>query len=130
MRELRKETETLSLVYLFCVLQKIRIRNERTPKGDGNLVILIIILNLRIHNKKWENSERRRKLVHIHMQLIYYYYLIRNERTPKGDGNVFSSSFISEKLNINKKWVNSERRRKPKIHSYLLMHRIKFDNKK
>ena len=33
----------------------------------------------------------------------YLFLLIRNERTPKGDGNVFSSSFISEKLNINKK---------------------------
>ena len=63
MRELRKETETFqsnifqSLLYL--------IRNERTPKGDGNFFSFRMIFNIRF--------------VHI-----------RNERTPKGDGNIIN----------------------------------------
>ena len=35
MRELRKETETLGQLRLLQILPN-QIRNERTPKGDGN----------------------------------------------------------------------------------------------
>ena len=61
MRELRKETEidykTIIVVNIFMFI----IRNERTPKGDGNIFLF---------------------------QLVFYQLIIiRNERTPKGDGN-------------------------------------------
>ena len=36
MRELRKETETLYKTIPYHVLLFLNIRNERTPKGDGN----------------------------------------------------------------------------------------------
>ena len=61
MRELRKETE---IYQLSSYIDKTEfIRNERTPKGDGN-------------NKYSVNSS--------FVNLV----TIRNERTPKGDGNL------------------------------------------
>ena len=58
MRELRKETETYK--YIISHLKEIIIRNERTPKGDGNFI-----------DDTSDDSLA----------------VIRNERTPKGDGN-------------------------------------------
>ena len=48
-------------------------------------------------NKKWENSERRRKLKEKALQVsLGFAQLIRNERTPKGDGN-----FLDIRLSLN-----------------------------
>ena len=68
MRELRKETEILSdtsgvVPSIYCI------RNERTPKGDGNLLLLLL--------------------------MVEYLLFIRNERTPKGDGNALLTTFDS-----------------------------------
>ena len=62
MRELRKETET-KLFNPFFNFIYVLIRNERTPKGDGNLFISFNCSKLQ-------------------------FVIIRNERTPKGDGNI------------------------------------------
>ena len=59
MRELRKETETYDKREIR--VGTIIIRNERTPKGDGNKIKI---------------SFEEKGVVGI-----------RNERTPKGDGN-------------------------------------------
>ena len=86
MRELRKETEILTQyqVYRFFFL----------------------------YNKKWENSERRRKFKFIYITIISCYFSIRNERTPKGDGNYFYLLLLYHMHFPYKKWENSERRRK------------------
>ena len=61
MRELRKETETILVPVGFRKPIDFTIRNERTPKGDGN--------------KFGYTSEQING------------FEIRNERTLKGDGN-------------------------------------------
>ena len=40
MRELRKETEITNFCN-FIISLNLNIRNERTPKGDGNLIFLV-----------------------------------------------------------------------------------------
>ena len=85
MRELRKETEIEYNLYDYP--PDIFIRNERTPKGDGNLTESHTMWTCGCAYKKWENSERRRKSK---MKADNEEYKkIRNERTPKGDGNQF-----------------------------------------
>ena len=63
MRELRKETETFNISSEYYTIFVAFIRNERTPKGDGNLTKYFTITTS--------------------------IYGIRNERTPKGDGNFY-----------------------------------------
>ena len=67
MRELRKETESLD--DLSKLDKYISIRNERTPKGDGNVGL-------------------------INCFIVSSVTLIRNERTPKGDGNEQEQTMI------------------------------------
>ena len=43
MRELRKETEIMICLYIFHLSMEKNIRNERTPKGDGNAVGLFVL---------------------------------------------------------------------------------------
>ena len=50
MRELRKETET-SETYSFVGIKNLEIRNERTPKGDGNIKELRILKYIMINKK-------------------------------------------------------------------------------
>ena len=76
MRELRKETETWKNSIVFSMLSFI-IRNERTPKGDGNLISNLVFY------------------------IGSFYFNIRNERTPKGDGNPLL--FFTSTTPINKK---------------------------
>ena len=73
MRELRKETETNYIFDSFLRSINIIIRNERTPKGDGNSWILLLFY------KRWRKK-------------------IRNERTPKGDGNFNSRSPLDNSI--------------------------------
>ena len=47
MRELRKETET-NLILGNTSLLDFLIRNERTPKGDGNLNLVVILMEMLI----------------------------------------------------------------------------------
>ena len=64
---------------------KIKIREQITPKGDGNF--LSIVLNkISFLDQRTDNSERRRKLKSNEDREKFI--LIREQITPKGDGNL------------------------------------------
>ena len=63
------------------------IRNERTPKGDGNFLLIQFCsskVNISIRNERTPKGDGNFNHINLHLNL----HLIRNERTPKGDGNL------------------------------------------
>ena len=87
MRELRKETEISIFLTDVPICKSTEIRNERTPKGDGNITLSfpLKIVAFRIRNERTPKGDGSQ----INTIVIQSDYAskIRNERTPKGDGS-------------------------------------------
>ena len=90
---------------------KFSIRENITPRGDGNCVKIAVCSSLLFFYKREYNSERRRK--HTLVTKIYHSkIIIRENITPRGDGNKKDISFLSSSILVYKREYNSERRRK------------------
>ena len=70
-----------------------KVRENITPRGDGNLLIAEQLFNDIIVGKREYNSERRRKLKDsISIKVIV---MVRENITPRGDGNNITLPFPS-----------------------------------
>ena len=74
--------------YIKCIYEvfKTFIRENITPRGDGNFCNFIIDNSVQLSNKREYNSERRRKLK-IFILSCRASLSIRENITPRGDGN-------------------------------------------
>ena len=63
-----------------------KIRENITPRGDGNSNKSYIIKETFIDKREY-NSERRRKLYIILLCILNIWFSIRENITPRGDGN-------------------------------------------
>ena len=70
------------------------IRENITPRGDGNLKIFFIIVREDRCHKREYNSERRRKLEGMYESKRVKSILIRENITPRGDGNIKATLII------------------------------------
>ena len=71
-----------------------KIRENITPRGDGNLKIFFIIVREDRCHKREYNSERRRKLEGMYESKRVKSILIRENITPRGDGNIKATLII------------------------------------
>ncbi len=98
-----------------------QIRENITPRGDGNSLKDLVVGNGILHKREY-NSERRRKLLKfLHLtpspatykreynserrRKLYFYmckhffiFIIRENITPRGDGNNFFKYFLKNKF--------------------------------